>query len=198
MSNKLSNEHWFQQVLEAAELLGIEIDIHVENRNEQTPRLENFHPSPTPGNPEKEDFSGDEEKAAVMEEEQDGTFHCKICDHKASRKGNLNKHIKMIHSGNTPLYQCPSLGCIFKTKEKSHMKSHNKAKHLGVRFDCTFCQYQTPYRKSLGKHVEAKHTGEATPFAFPCELCNFKGFDQAQLRSHNRIKHMRRFYNDQK
>ena len=145
-------------MLEAAELLGIDIDIHVENPNEQKPPQENSHQGLKLENlVNKEDLVVDV-KPAETEEAQDGTLQCKSCDHTASRKSNLNKHIKMIHSSNNPLYKCPSIGCIFKNKDKYHMKSHIEAKHKGVRFDCSFCQYQTPYKKSLRKHIEARHT----------------------------------------
>ena len=200
-------------MLEAAELLGIDIDIHVENRNQQTvplgnshqilnsdnlvnqnqetPPLENKHHSHKSENLVTEEGLAVDVKPAMTEEENDGTLQCNRCDHTASRKSNLNKHIKVVHSSDNPLYKCPSLGCLFKTKDKSHMKSHNEAKHMGVRFDCSFCQYQTPYKKSLRRHIETRHTiGEATPFAWPCDLCQFKGLDELELRSHTKVKHM--------
>ena len=151
------------QVLEAAELLGIDIDIHVSN--EQTTPLQSSQQSPKSENLVKEEVLAGDVKLAVTKEEHDGTLQCKICDHTASRKSNLNQHTKMIHSTNSPLYKCPSLGCIFKTKEKYYMRSHNEAKHKGVRFDCSLCQYQTPYKKSLRRHIERKHTSGTTPFA---------------------------------
>ena len=178
-------------MLEAAELLGLDIDIHVANPNEQIPPLQNSQQSPKPENLVKKEGLAGDVKLTVTEEEDDGTLQCKSCDHKASRKGNLNKHILMIHSTNSPLYKCPSLGCLFKTKEKSHMKSHNEAKHKGVRFDCSLCPYQTPYKKSLRRHIETKHTSETTPLAWPCDLCHFKALDEAELRNHNKIKHNR-------
>ena len=181
-------------MLEAAELLGIDIDIHVANPNEQTPPLQN---SPKSESLVKEEGVAGDVKLPVAEEDDDGTLQCKSCDHTASRKSNLNKHIKMIHSTNSPLYKCPSLGCIFKTKEKSHMKSHNEAKHKGVRFDCSFCPYQTPYKKSLRRHIETKHTIGTTLFVLPCDLCNFKGLDEAELRNHSKIKHNRHIQRQQ-
>ena len=196
-------------MLEAAELLGIDIDIHVENPNQETSdqslktdkfvnrNQETFPPenidqilkSANLVN-KKEGLAGDV-KPNVTEEQQDGTLQCNQCDHTSSSKSNLNKHIKVVHSLDNPLYKCPSLGCLFKTKDKNYMKSHEEAKHKGLRFDCNFCQYQTPYKKSLRRHIETRHTvGGTTPFAWPCDLCQFKGLDETDLRRHTRVKHM--------
>ena len=182
-------------MLEAAEVLGIDIDIHVSNQNEQTPTLEkSFDPE---GLAMKEELFADvdlkEEGSAddVIEEDKDGTFQCKICDYKTTSKGNksnMTRHIKMKHSSNTPVYKCLSPGCIFRTKQKSRLKAHNDGKHKGVRFDCNFCEYQTPLRENLGKHLQARHAGE-NAFAFPCDLCNFKGFEAADLKNHTVVKH---------
>ena len=191
-------------MLEAAELLGIDIDIHVENQKEQTQSPpENTHQNLDPEGPfVKEESVADEgvkeEEVPddLIKEEEDGTFQCKVCDYKTTRKGNkgnMNKHIKMVHSSNNPIYKCPLPECTYRTKEKRRMKSHNEGKHLGVRFDCVFCQYQTPYRENLGKHVEANHGGEKA-FAWPCDLCNFKGLNVAELKSHTKIKHERRIH----
>ena len=185
-------------MLEAAELLGIDIDIHVGDQNEQTSPSENSHQSLEPeGLVLKEELVADEEVTDdAIKEEEDGTFQCKKCDYKTTRKGNkgnMNKHIKMVHSSNNPIFKCPLPGCIYRTKEKRRMKSHNEGKHLGVRFDCGFCQYQTPYRENLGKHVEANHGGKKA-LAWPCDLCNFKGLNVAELKSHTKIKHERRIH----
>ena len=190
-------------MLEAAELLGIDIDIHVANQNEQTPSPDN---SEQPLEPEglvmKEELvAGEDVKEEgvaddVIKEEDDGTFQCKICDYKTTRKGNksnMHRHVKMVHSSNSlPVYKCPLPGCIFRTKQKTRMKYHNEGKHKGVRFNCGFCQYQTHYRENLLKHIEARHAAGEEAFAWQaCDLCNFKGLDLADLKSHTKIKHER-------
>ena len=184
-------------MLEAAELLGIDIDIHVGNQNEQTQSPPEIQSLESEGPVVKEELIADEDVTDdVIKEEEDGTFQCKKCDYKTTRKsnkGNMRRHIKVVHSLNSPIYKCPLPGCVFRTKQKSRMKSHNEGKHLGVRFDCVFCQYQTPYRENLGKHVEANHGGE-NAFAWPCDLCNFKGLNVAELKKHTKIKHERRIH----
>ena len=43
------------------------------------------------------------------------------------------------------------------------MRIHEEAKHKGVRIDSNFCDYQTAYRKDLGKHIEKKNTQVGLP-----------------------------------
>ena len=194
------------KVLEAAELLGIDIDIHVGNQNEETPEDNNQTLEPedlvmkeelAADEDVKEDGVADDDTDDAIEEEEDGTFQCKRCDYKTTRKsnkGNLRRHIRMVHSSNSPIYKCSVPGCTYITKGKSRMRAHTEGKHNGVRFDCGFCEYQTPYRENLGKHVDARHADEKTAFAWPCDLCNFKGLFESELKTHNKIKHERRLY----
>ena len=105
--------------------------------------------------------SEDSKFGAKLEMKEDGTFQCKSCDYKTTRKGNMRNH-KRVHSSNS-LFKCPSEGCMFKTKRKGHMQTHDEAKHKGLRFDCNLCDYQTAYRKDLGKHIEKKNTQVGLP-----------------------------------
>ena len=178
------------EVLEAAELLGIDIDIHVVDKTEQTPPPDESEAVLGSFLKPDEDSKLDVNLGETMEMEADGTFECKTCDYTTTRKGNMRNH-KQIHSSNEPFYKCPSDGCSFKTKAKSHMRIHTGAKHKGLRIDCSFCDYQTAYRKDLGKHIEKKHTSGTSPFAAPCNICNFKGLDVDELKIHinNRHRH---------
>ena len=176
------------EVLEAAELLGIDIDIHVVDKAEQTPPPVESEASLGSFLKPDEDSKLDVNLDETMEMEADGTFECKTCDYTTTRKGNMRNHNK-VHSSNSPLYKCPSGGCMFKTKRKSHMQTHDEAKHKGLRFDCNLCDYQTAYRKDLGRHIEGKHKSGTSAFAWPCEICNFKGFDISELKIHINIRH---------
>ena len=180
------------EVLEAAELLGIEIDIHVEDITEERAPLpiesEESVRSFREGEATAAENSNLDVKLEVIEMEEDGTFQCKTCDYTTTLKGNMRKH-KRVHSSNNPLYKCPSSGCMFKTKRKSHMQTHDEAKHKGLRFDCNLCDYQTAYRKDLGRHIEGKHKSGTSPFAWPCDVCHFKGLDISELKIHSKIRH---------
>lgn len=180
------------EVLEAAELLRIDIDIHVANKTERT--------SPPTGSEDSLEGSFLEAQATAAEDsktdlnlegikmEEDGTFQCKTCDYTATRKGDMKNHDK-VHSFNNSFYKCPSGGCMFKTKIKSHMRIHDGAKHKGLRFDCKLCDYQTAYKKDLGKHIERKHESGTSPFSWPCGNCNFKGLDISDLKIHINKRH---------
>ena len=47
--------------------------------------------------------------------------------------------------------------CNAKFKSKSRMNSHIKARHVGVKYFCDYCDFQTSYEKSLPKHVKSVH-----------------------------------------
>ena len=91
---------------------------------------------------------------------EDGTFEWKTCAYMTTRKRNMINHNR-VHSPS--IYKCQSEGCAFKTKAKRRMRIHEEAKHKGVRIDSNFCDYQTAYRKDLGKHIEKKNTQVGLP-----------------------------------
>ena len=174
MCHPLPLDHLLQ-VLEAAELLGIDIDIHVVDpnnanevldprldHNEELPSIGSGLQSAPPNLPVKEEMLSEDLKPGMIKD-----------------------------PSTKPLYKCPSAGCDFKTKEKGYMRKHNETKHQGVRFDCNLCDYQTPFKKSLGKHIVTKHPS-VSPFPWPCDVtseCNFKGLDMNELTLHKKRKH---------
>ena len=176
------------QVLEAAELLGIDIDIHVADKIEETPPTIEREESPGGSFLIAQTTTAEDSKLEVIKMEEDGTFQCKACDYTTTRKEDMKNHDK-VHSSNNPFYKCPSGGCMFKTKAKSHMRIHDEAKHKGLRFDRKFCDYQTAYKKDLGKHIERKHESGTSPFTWPCDICNFKGLDVSELKVHINKRH---------
>ena len=185
------------QVLEVAEILGIDIDIHVENQSrklkidvanlfEETPSLENVDQNMSEREQEGK-IVADGTKPSVEVGGKDGTIKCNLCTSTFSSTANLRRHIGMNHSANVSLFRCASPGCSFSTKQKARLKGHKATKHNGVRFNCADCQFQTAWREALGKHIEAKHN--KVGFPWPCDLCTFKGLDEAELKSHTKIKH---------
>ena len=170
------------QVLEAAELLGIDIDIHVE-ANTGPPAIENESVQVI--------FTEDHKKEVkyeLTEAIEDDSFLCKLCDYSTTTKTNLGEH-KKTHLPENSMYKCRIDGCIFKAKTKNHMKTHNEAKHKGMRYNCHLCDYQTAYRKDLGRHLEGKHKSGASPFAWPCNICHFRGMDTTELQIHVNKRH---------
>jgi len=71
------------------------------------------------------------------------------------------------------------------TKNKSNLKAHRNAKHLGVKYPCDQCNYKASYSNHLRQHKRVKHEG----VNFPCELCLFSTSQKSKLKLHMREKH---------
>ena len=185
-------------MLEVAELLGIDIDIHVEDQSnklkenvadlfEETPLPENADQNIELKGVQRRKIVADEDKSTLEVGEEEGTIQCNLCSNIFSTKPNLRRHKRMNHSVNVSLFKCTIPGCSFSTKQKSRLKEHKATKHDGVRFNCANCQFQTSWREALGKHIESKH--DKIGFPWPCDLCTFKGLNEGELGSHTKIKH---------
>ena len=81
------------------------------------------------------------------------------------------------------MYACDH--CHFSTKNKSNLKAHRNAKHLGVKYPCDQCNYKASYSNHLRQHKRVKHEG----VNFPCELCLFTTSQKSKLKLHLREKH---------
>jgi len=81
------------------------------------------------------------------------------------------------------MYACDH--CHFSTKNKSNLKAHRNAKHLGVKYPCDQCDYKASYSNHLRQHKRVKHEG----VNFPCELCLFTTSQKSKLKLHLREKH---------
>ena len=75
--------------------------------------------------------------------------------------------------------------CHFSTKNKSNLKAHRNAKHLGVKYPCDQCNYKASYSNHLRQHKRVKHEG----VNFPCELCLYTTSQKSKLKLHMREKH---------
>merc|ERR1712130_579658 len=85
--------------------------------------------------------------------------------------------------GEDNTYACDH--CHFSTKNKSSLKAHRNAKHLGVKYPCDQCNYKASYSNHLRQHKRVKHEG----VNFPCELCLFTTSQKSKLKLHLREKH---------
>ena len=81
------------------------------------------------------------------------------------------------------IYACDH--CHFSTKNKSNLKAHRNAKHLGVKHPCKQCGYKVSYSNHLRQHKRVKHEG----VHFPCELCLFSTSQKSKLKLHMHEKH---------
>ena len=96
----------------------------------------------------------------------DPKFKCEICGTGFTTKGNLNRHMKDIHSSIKP-FSCHL--CTMEFSRRDAFTNHLK-KHSNVRpFRCSFCSNSYKAKKALQEHelrCEWKGNGAANAFNF--------------------------------
>jgi uncharacterized Zn-finger protein len=111
-------------------------------------------------------------------------FECSLCDYKFSTKGNLKTHIKQVHDKIKDV-QC-SL-CEYKFSTKGNLKTHIKQVHDKIKdFECTLCEYKCSEKNTLKKHIKQVHDKIKN---FECTLCKFKCSLNSNLKRHIKIVH---------
>uniref|UniRef100_A0AAY5EFX7 Zinc finger protein 462 n=1 Tax=Electrophorus electricus TaxID=8005 RepID=A0AAY5EFX7_ELEEL len=71
---------------------------------------------------------------------------------------------------------------------RSHERSHSATALIsrGDKYSCQYCQFQSPFRHNLDRHVQSHH-GHHKPFR--CKLCPFKSAYLSRLKSHLHKSH---------
>ena len=95
----------------------------------------------------------------------------------------LLRNIDPLHFQYDDSFACDH--CQFSTKNKSNLKAHRNAKHLGVKYPCDKCDYKASYSNHLRQHKRVKHEG----VNFPCDQCTFQTSQKSKLKLHVREKH---------
>ena len=108
---------------------------------------------------------------------------CK-CDHKAPKKGILNKHIKVKHEGIRVICQL----CEAKFVSMANLKVHTRNIHDDVRHPCNQCDYSATQIQGLCGHQKVKHQG----LRYECDLCEFTSTDKSYIQLHKETKHENR------
>ena len=82
-------------------------------------------------------------------------FHipCQLCPKIFTKKSNLRKHLRIIHSETT--YSCPD--CDLRFIHHRNMKKHRKVVHNGVCYQCTQCECNFRSKYNLNRHTRKKH-----------------------------------------
>ncbi|EFA05424.2 zinc finger protein 711 [Tribolium castaneum] len=115
-------------------------------------------------------------------------FKCEHCPFKGINKNDLRRHLRQNHDPSLR-YQCQY--CDYKTKKNYTLRRHVitqhelKQKHLPRTLICPKCQFTTPFRHKLNKHVVNKHG----PSRFKCEQCEFGTRYKYNLQKHVAVKH---------
>ena len=80
-------------------------------------------------------------------------YSCDQCDHKATQKGDLKKHIDSVHGD--VWYPCDQ--CDHKARQKGNLKTHKDSLHGDVWHSCDQCDYKTKWKDNLKKHIDSGH-----------------------------------------
>ena len=85
----------------------------------------------------------------------DERYLCKLCDFRSSTKKYLTYHVKRMHERNDVI-NCSDCN---KTMTVGSLKRHRKLLHTlkQTQFSCNLCTFQTIYRESVQKHINAVH-----------------------------------------
>merc|ERR1712150_111833 len=79
--------------------------------------------------------------------------------------------------------ECSECGKVFTTK--SHMVTHYRSKHEGIKYPCNQCDYQATTQGSLQTHIQPQHDG----IKYPCNQCDYQATEKGHLKTHIAGKH---------
>ena len=93
-------------------------------------------------------------------------YSCNHCNYRTKVKASLTKHEMLKHNtGNKPIiwYHCSKLGCKYKSRQKSHIKEHERNVHnIGKNIlwhicKQSNCSYKTKHKGSFNRHLKTIH-----------------------------------------
>lgn len=148
-------------------------------------------------------------------------FRCADCGQSFRKRETLHKHVRKDHLG-LPPHECPHPACPEAFGTKARLKRHFDRVHGDVKFwcaecglagrrvgfttepllqqhlrdehrDCIFCEYRSPSRHELERHVEAHHSGksleERRTHACALDGCAKSFTSKSNLAAHVRSAH---------
>lgn len=99
---------------------------------------------------------------------------CAVCGKKMTIL-NLREHMRTVHTKNKS--PCPTCKMVF--SNKNSLKVHMDREHLGIRFKCLFCPYQSGSRGNVYSHHSDVH---------PEEYAEYKQKHRGQIIKVDRVK----------
>ncbi|XP_005065455.1 zinc finger protein 407 isoform X1 [Mesocricetus auratus] len=89
---------------------------------------------------------------------------------------------------------CTSPECGHIAAEKTDLETHDKGCHAReMQFHCQTCNFSSPSRKDLEKHLHSNQHQNMTP-VLSCQCCSFISLNEMNLREHMKEKHSMGFF----
>ena len=108
-------------------------------------------------------------------------YTCNLCDHQATKKNSLTKHIQSKHGG--VRYECNQCGKQY--TELGSLTKHIQSAHEGVKYACNQCNYQATTQGHMTRHTQSIHEG----VKYECNKCQKKFTTQSNLTTHIQSVH---------
>ena len=83
-------------------------------------------------------------------------YYCDQCQFEAFSRGQLTKHIKVVHQGLR--FQCDI--CNYTATAMQHLRHHIESKHEGIKHSCHLCKSEFSRADNLKTHYRLYHRGE--------------------------------------
>ena len=118
-------------------------------------------------------------------------FRCEECNYESPVKSVYIKHLSEHIPQEAMKKKCPKCPKTFRTKTglNMHLKQHFDESLHG----CLSCDFKTPQKLNLIKHMASKHgqdvDGKLLELDISCELCDFKCIAEHMLKNHVLRKH---------
>ena len=111
-------------------------------------------------------------------------FFCDLCDKKFSEKRLLNLHKKSDHE--KVVLMCNEDGCDFETSTAGRLNAHTKAVHEGILYDCEICDFKSPRKGDVTRHMNSLH---AKMKKHKCDYCDYRSGRLDSIKLHVSKKH---------
>ena len=131
------------------------------------------------------------------------SFACQMCNFKASRKQELNRHNKAVHDhgqvGNLQCLKCPFVAPnnFSETFQKQVLDKHVLNIHNDSReFSCEKCNYRTSHKEALVTHMKMHNFAKSSEAEDTkgkmkkCQLCKFMTHSEENLTGHIMSTHV--------
>ena len=134
--------------------------------------------------------------STVKLEETGALLSCGQCEYETPAEEDLKTHRDLIHMEFS--YQCDE--CPYQFTEKDHLKEHKQNHHnktnvrnnqSNLKFSCISCDYSTPYKSNLKKHIELVHTAISNDkkYRYKCDECGYQATQKGHLKAHKASQH---------